>query len=218
MIGSLLFTTRVYLWHSSAMPDLQKFYPDGRRRVRRHPPHVKVQAKELYMFTTATYKTISEKLGVPKPTLRFWSKEDKWPDERRKLERDLQERSSFEVAKTIRDNVGKVLSRQLAVGEKLENHIQKIVDKALDDDTMLTPEDVMLLAKAFNSSGRITSQAVGIQHRNMRSKDGVTPVNVLINTNFTPKELTADPVFTESAVTIDVTPEPDTDFDPECGF
>ena len=97
-----------------------------RKQVRgHHPPHVKIQARELYLYTASTLLEIADMVKVPVGTIRSWYFIDKWTDARRKLEKDLQERSDFEAAQIIHENRNKVMKRHLQVGEKLEEQIEK---------------------------------------------------------------------------------------------
>ena len=188
---------------------------------RRHPPHIKQAAKEMYLCTDKKIGDISKILEVPTTTIQSWIVQNKWSDERRKLEVDLQERSSYEIAKVLRENVGQVVRRHLEVGRLLEEHVRVIVEKAnKNPEVHLKPSDLMDLAKGFNQSAKITGNTVGVG-KATRFGGSETPVGVslLINTNFSPTPIDKAPV--DQSYAIDVESEDVQDspgIDPECGF
>jgi hypothetical protein len=185
-----------------------------------HPPHVKVKARELYLTTKLTLAEIAGRVAVPLNTVRSWHFHDKWPDERRRLEKDLQERSDFEAARVVQESRVGVMKRHLTVGEKIEDHAEKILDKATEDEKNLKPDDLLSVSKAFQASGNITGRVVGLDQAGGRA-GGPTGVAVLINTNFVPTPSAPqnppgpDPKSPEDVGDlIDVEPEPDEDEEP----
>lgn len=163
-----------------------------RKQVRgHHPPHLKVQARELYLYTASTMIEIADLVKVPEGTIRSWYFQDKWPEARRILEKELQERSDFEAAQIIHENRNKVMRRHLQVGEKLENQIEKRVDDANNRDSLLETNQLLDLSRAFLSSGNVTSRVVGLDKASHIGEGG--GIKILINTTGTPTPIPPNP-------------------------
>lgn len=174
--------------------------PGGRRKGAspgKHPSVRHVQGLELYLYTNKTLKEIAKILKVPYHTLLSWYNKEKWAAERRTLAKDLQERLHHETSRIIQENRGAVLRRHIRVGEKIESHIEKLLDKTLENHKLLSAKELFNVGKAFQSSGLVSGNAVGIGEKQQAAS--TNPVNIMIHTGMSPR-----PVDDPGPKTIDV--------------
>lgn len=180
---------------SRIMTDQTK--PAKKKRIAAHSPLTKIKALELYLYSSLTLREIAKQVKVPDGTLRSWYQFEKWPAQRRALQKDLQDRLHEETARIIRENRAAVMKRHIKVGGKLEDQIEKVLDKAVEKGDLFKSEDLLNLGRALQSSGKVTGAAVGIDHRNQ--SDASSPVNILIHTGMSPR-----PAEDPEPVTVDV--------------
>ena len=150
-----------------------------------YSPLVKAQALDFYLYTNKTRKQIAAELKIPVETLHTWAVKDKWPAKRRELANDLKERTHAEALRIMNENRAIIMRRHLEMTGKLEEHIGKMLDDVDSRNVLFDPEDIEHVAKALNSSALISGRVVGLDAKQGNGPTG-TPVNVLINTNFTP--------------------------------
>jgi transposase-like protein len=148
--------------------------------MRALPAALKSACLADYINTTNSLKKIAEDHNVSYHTLQSWYRKEKWPEKRQEIEKDLADRTVAECAKIVSDSRAKVMRRHLKVGGRLEEAINKRLDRQGEN---IPPRDLADLGKALKASGDVSGRVVGLD---LRKNEQVPQVNLLVNTNFTP--------------------------------
>lgn len=176
-------------------------------RGRPFPAIVKATCLAEYLNTSKSLKQIAEEQNINFHTVHMWHRNDKWADRRRKMEKDLEERTVAECVQIASEARAEVMRRHLKVGGKLEDAIEKKLDANAGINAIpMQPRDLADLGKALKSSGDVSGRAVGLD---LRREEQKSQINLLINTGFTP--VPAEPKPVEA---IDVQADEETEPDP----
>lgn len=111
-----------------------------------------IKEKALAMLTTMSYKEVSEKLDVPDTTLRDWKNNaEKINPEFVKL-REEKKKEFVEDAWDIIGKANKLLKKKIDRALSVEDDIEKIMDKARNNEE-LEKDDFVALTKNIHKLG-----------------------------------------------------------------
>lgn len=130
----------------------------------------------MYLLTAMSLQQIADKIKVPYTTLVSWHQKHKWVQKRKQHEHELQEQTSSQLTKLVRENKHGVAIRHLKMSERIDNGIIAKFDNP-DYDPSTT--ELMELAKASQASAKVSSNVVGLNGAGRNQHQA--PANIMIN-------------------------------------
>ena len=171
-------------------------------------PATKAKALNDYLFSDKSRKEIAEECNISFSTLLTWMKNEKWAEQRRQLERDLQQEISLERTRFVKRNLLKVMKDHLKLGQDFEKEVKRRLDLNSKRASPTTAEDLEKLGKALQTGSNVSARAVGLDRREAFAQSPQMNVNLLFNTdlNPTPARPTRPAPVSEPIDVQDVTP------------
>jgi len=176
-------------------------------------PATKADCFQAYLSTNMSLTDIAGKFGVSSPTIMKWSSDGKWADVRRDLEREGMQQVMSECLALIKQNRKAVLERHLGAASVVEDTVRLVAQRIqaqverLDAHAAIsetTVRKLLDLARALDSSGKVSSRAVGMESRSGGMRSLQDNDNALVQINLTPgnRKLQAHRQLTIEAQTV----------------
>ncbi len=123
-------------------------YASGRRHGIPSPAIDWDEIKACWITTHLSQNDIARKFGVSSQTVSIHAKKGDWQGERIKLRKRAMKRV---VSKQV-DKTAKEWSRHIKSYQKLDKQIAKILKKHEDNDKMMDPKDIKILADSLTET------------------------------------------------------------------
>jgi len=156
-------------------------------------PVTKARALELYLFSNKTQREIADEVGINFLSLKQWIVVERWGDQRKQLEKDLQEEISLQRTRFVKKNLLKVMKDHLSLGQSFEAEVKRRLDQNVKRGVPTTAEDLERLGKALQTGTNVSARAVGLDRRDAFAPTQGVNVNLLINTDLKPTRVVPGP-------------------------
>jgi hypothetical protein len=149
-------------------------------------PQVKIKAYDHFLNSTMDLEQIAVLLEVPVASVKTWSRQGNWVSRRQDVMDVAMKESEQQMSAFIIKERQPTAERHLKVATKVEEAVDKTVDKLTkeNDDGSMDPRLLKVLAEALSSSAGVSGKAVGITEMGIGGVDVAggkkTPV-VIIN-------------------------------------
>jgi len=126
--------------------------------VRHYDPVIKARAYELYLHSGGDMTDIALQLQVPRNVVAKWACDGKWSKRKEILALEIMKAAEFKYRDFMLTNRMGTVERHVRIGAKLEEAVEKLLQK-LEDNQSVSSTEVRRLADALSSVAAVTARA-----------------------------------------------------------
>jgi len=136
--------------------------------VRHYDPVIKARAYELYLHSGGDMTDIALQLQVPRNVVAKWACDGKWSKRKEILALEIMKAAEFKYRDFMLTNRMGTVERHVRIGAKLEEAVEKLLQK-LEDNQSVSSTEVRRLADALSSVAAVTARASGVSDHDIGS-------------------------------------------------